>query len=433
MKDINLNKVIALSILSIEMTRRCNMNCDFCSRGKAQSIDITPEIIDKTLDEVKGYYIDCLRLNGGEPFLNADMIEYLVDSIIEKHIMIGRVCIFTNGTIKNEKIKDSLYRLHSYLLKIETMRNYYLKLLSDELNVIYVTNYKVNEENTIHIIISDKYHDRNEKINDFICFYSMNTPTFEVVKQSQTLIHKHSCIHLSGNTLINHKKILKNNINVIKCDVRTVINEYNFIKENSNVIHLEKTLTVSANGNVFVGCLQSYDKVDNNPMFNILDCNNDFIDKVYNWCWEHPITEPMNNFREREESKKWLISNGYTIIGKEPYLLLCNEMLINKFESIMKRTHNLYKALTITEVEEMAIYLICLDYIEIEKKKPYYQYKYLFAFLMVNFKQLRIGLEDIFFDYFINENWLKEKISIFEELNQVRINNINPYFLINKK
>lgn len=38
--------------LSVEVTRRCNMNCDFCARGKAQSLDISKEIIDKTLDEV---------------------------------------------------------------------------------------------------------------------------------------------------------------------------------------------------------------------------------------------------------------------------------------------------------------------------------------------------------------------------------------------
>lgn len=43
----------AMYCLSIEMTRRCNMNCDFCARGQAQNVDITHEIIDKTLDEMK--------------------------------------------------------------------------------------------------------------------------------------------------------------------------------------------------------------------------------------------------------------------------------------------------------------------------------------------------------------------------------------------
>lgn len=414
------DKIFSLSCLSFEITRRCNMNCDFCSRGKAQNIDITPAIIDKALDEVKNCYINSLRLNGGEPFLNADMIKYLVDSIIEKHIMIGRVCVFTNGTIKNEKIKDSLCRLHSYLLEIETMHNYYSKLLYDELNLIDITNYKVNEENKIQIIISDLEHNKNIKVNDFISFYNINCSTFQVSKQSQTLISKDICIYLSGNTLINHKKILKNKINVIQGDVRTIINEYNFIKDNSNVIHIGKTLTVSANGNVFVGSLQSYDKVDDKPMFNILDCNNNFVDKVYNWCWLHPITETMNDFREMEESKKWLNNNGYTVIGKEPDLLCCNQMLINKFESIMKQTHNKYKALTITEVEKMAIYLLCLEYIELEKKKPSYQYKYLFAFMMINFDQFSKGLENVFSICYCNHWWLESKINELVGVNDAK-------------
>lgn len=35
-----------IGTLSIEPTRRCNMNCDFCVRGKAQNVNITHEIID---------------------------------------------------------------------------------------------------------------------------------------------------------------------------------------------------------------------------------------------------------------------------------------------------------------------------------------------------------------------------------------------------
>ncbi len=40
-----------MECLAIEMTRRCNLNCKFCAKGKAQNVDITHEIIDKTLDE----------------------------------------------------------------------------------------------------------------------------------------------------------------------------------------------------------------------------------------------------------------------------------------------------------------------------------------------------------------------------------------------
>lgn len=38
-----------MSGLSIEITRKCNMNCIFCSRGDSQNLTISKSIIDKTL------------------------------------------------------------------------------------------------------------------------------------------------------------------------------------------------------------------------------------------------------------------------------------------------------------------------------------------------------------------------------------------------
>ena len=39
--------------LAVEVTRRCNMSCKFCAKGKAQNLDISTEIIDKIIDEMK--------------------------------------------------------------------------------------------------------------------------------------------------------------------------------------------------------------------------------------------------------------------------------------------------------------------------------------------------------------------------------------------
>lgn len=54
-----LNKKL-ISCFAIEVTRRCNLNCDFCAKGEAQGMDITKETIDKTLDEVSEAYIHML-------------------------------------------------------------------------------------------------------------------------------------------------------------------------------------------------------------------------------------------------------------------------------------------------------------------------------------------------------------------------------------
>ena len=73
--------------LAIEMTRRCNLKCTFCAKGEPQDLDISKSIIDKTLDEMQGVFINSLRVSGGEPLLVPELIEYLLDKIIEKHIL----------------------------------------------------------------------------------------------------------------------------------------------------------------------------------------------------------------------------------------------------------------------------------------------------------------------------------------------------------
>ena len=40
---------IKTGMLAFEVTRRCNETCLHCCKGKAESIDMTKEIIDKVL------------------------------------------------------------------------------------------------------------------------------------------------------------------------------------------------------------------------------------------------------------------------------------------------------------------------------------------------------------------------------------------------
>lgn len=70
--------------LSFEITRRCNLNCRWCAKGEPQNIDITKEIIDKTLDEISDCKLHLIQITGGEPLLNPDMLVYLVEQIIAR-------------------------------------------------------------------------------------------------------------------------------------------------------------------------------------------------------------------------------------------------------------------------------------------------------------------------------------------------------------
>ena len=48
-------KKIYMLNLAFELTRRCNLACRWCARGNPQNVDITKEIINKTLDEIEPF------------------------------------------------------------------------------------------------------------------------------------------------------------------------------------------------------------------------------------------------------------------------------------------------------------------------------------------------------------------------------------------
>ena len=62
--------------LTLEVTRRCNMNCAHCLRGDAQCLDMSKEVVDKVLQDID--YISFLFFTGGEPSLNIPIMDYFL-------------------------------------------------------------------------------------------------------------------------------------------------------------------------------------------------------------------------------------------------------------------------------------------------------------------------------------------------------------------
>ena len=100
--------------ISFELTRRCNLHCKWCSKGDAQNLDMNKNIIDKALDEISDFYIDTIRITGGEPSLVPEAIEYLIDGIIKRKIKVYDIHMMTNATIQSQKIKDSIIKYLKY-------------------------------------------------------------------------------------------------------------------------------------------------------------------------------------------------------------------------------------------------------------------------------------------------------------------------------
>lgn len=84
-----------IKMLSVEVTRKCNLKCNHCLRGNMQNLDIPFTYIDKLLDQVTS--IGHLTFTGGEPTLNVPAIKYFVEQSIKKNISIDTFAIITNG------------------------------------------------------------------------------------------------------------------------------------------------------------------------------------------------------------------------------------------------------------------------------------------------------------------------------------------------
>lgn len=364
-----------MGCLSFEMTRRCNMSCKFCAKGTAQNIDITPKIIDKTLDEMEGVHIETLRITGGEPFLADGMIEYLVDEIIRRRIYITRVSIFTNGTIQSERIAQSLKKLTQYLRSIEKE----IETMDKFVDVQFKYWYKGIEDKKIGVIVSTHGHDTSsDEVDQTINFYrsKVDDEDFAIVSQSDSF-DELGLLILEGNAKENYRELIGelSGDSIRVNALRILDNNYFFVDKmeglNDSVPkdagYIDKTLTVSSNGNVFPGCFMSYKRVDLERMFNIFDCKHDFFERVERWCWKHPIDEAANKRRQLYKTLQFClkhniktdIQNGATVII-EGFL----NSRIDRLEQVAHDMHKIYPYFYFDSIDAISTAIVILEMYE---------------------------------------------------------------------
>lgn len=133
-------KKITFSNLTIELTRKCNLQCSHCYCGESQNRYISKEVIDACFNTVD--YIYALNFTGGEPFLSIDAMLYILDIIKKNNIVLGGMQITTNATIQND---DVIYVIREYNKYIQTI-------------------VEVEAKNNINISVScDRYHGTKEE------------------------------------------------------------------------------------------------------------------------------------------------------------------------------------------------------------------------------------------------------------------------------
>ena len=415
------------------MTRKCNMNCKFCARGNSQNLDINKSIIDKTLNEMKDTYIEVLRISGGEPLMVPELIIYLLNKIIELKIQVNNVVIFTNGLKTDLQLCQMIMDFLQYLKQIEPEIKESTKLLQQFSEYIY---YK-SSETRFNIIISDiGRNPLNKKhIDNNIKFFRDNilNDDFNIERQSASF-RDFGSISIEGNAERNFRELLDDY--VLIDDIRIIDNNYYFLFIYDDISIITKTLTVSANGNVFPGCIMSYDKVDNSPMFNIMDCTNDFFQRVNEFCWEHPVNLMISTLRSKYLAIEFCRKNSINIVTdydkmdiikvykqngiKHDLYRFCmteyeyyNFKVLNylslKYEKIAREIHIKYPTIDFFTIEALSMLILAKKYLT----KVYYD-GYIQAFLgfFTDF--------DIDFVKSISVESCEEKIKQIKEQNKIK-------------
>lgn len=105
--------MINLDSLAIEVTRRCNMNCPHCMRGKSENKNISKRILKTALQEVSE--IGTLIFTGGEPSLNVKAIRDTLDICKYNDIYVDSFYVITNGKEVTDDFISVLLDWYDYI------------------------------------------------------------------------------------------------------------------------------------------------------------------------------------------------------------------------------------------------------------------------------------------------------------------------------
>ena len=283
--------------LGLEITRKCNLKCAHCIRGDAQHLSMSTAVIDKILDSSAG--IRTILFTGGEPFLEPDLIEYVVDQVIERDFECFSMVVITNGTIMNDNGIRCVKAMNKFA---EWSRKKYPNLAKSGIE-----------------ISNDHFHDK-ESSNACLKFYEHYVGEFLELGMHGEIETKN--IENVGRAV--QTGVATEDWKTIHALPRRIyINEFNAIG---------CMLKLSSKGNLYLWEYDSWEDIDKNSMGNIMQESLVKIFERNQWkelcCNEiSKIGKNINKFYDEKEVQEQIIETyktfknfRYRMHIKYPYL-----------------------------------------------------------------------------------------------------------------
>ena len=110
------DKEIIVQNLALELTRKCNLNCTHCLRGKPQEKVMSDRVIERIFEDIDGVYN--LQFSGGETSLAVDKLKKVIEEIKKNNVIVRSAAIFTNAVNISDEYIETLLELKKLIEEI---------------------------------------------------------------------------------------------------------------------------------------------------------------------------------------------------------------------------------------------------------------------------------------------------------------------------
>jgi uncharacterized beta-barrel protein YwiB (DUF1934 family) len=282
MKNKNQETKIEIECLVFELTRKCNMKCQHCLRGKAENKNISKEILNNFLSQVS--FIGSITFGGGEPTLNLQGMRDIIESILINNVEVGNFYIVTNGKVFHKEL-------------IEICNFLYEEICWDnELSGLCVSDDIYHQK--FHTSISSFSHNKDRYY--FECEEDVNYFDFETYARPYAKLDKERDFLKYPNSILKMGNAEQNNLGKRELQIYLPYKEEIVTPDNVKFLKVrESELYLTYDGRIVVNCDLSYDLIDSDK-YTIGNICIESLEEILN---KLPLEE------EEKEFKKWKGAN----------------------------------------------------------------------------------------------------------------------------